>query len=41
MAFGPSVFDVSLSPILLVFLVAGIGAAGGAWYFFGRRRRSD
>ena len=41
MAFGPSVFDVSLSPILLVILVAGIGVAGGAWYFFGRRRRGD
>jgi hypothetical protein len=41
MAFGPSVFDISLSPILLVLLVGGIGVAGGAWYVFGRRRRDD
>ena len=41
MAFGPSVFDISISPILLVLFVGGIGVAGGAWYFFGRRRRDD
>jgi LPXTG-motif cell wall-anchored protein len=41
MAFGPSVIDISISPVLLVILVGMAGAAGGAWFVFGRRRRRD
>jgi hypothetical protein len=41
MAFGPSVIEVAVSPILLVFLVGGVGAAAGAWYIFGKKRKDD
>ena len=41
MAFGPSVIDISIDPVLLTLLVGGIVAAAGAWYVFGRDRKDD
>ena len=41
MAFGPSVLDISIDPVLLTLIVGGIGVAAGAWYVFGRGRKDD
>jgi hypothetical protein len=41
MAFNPKVIDISVSPILLVLLAGLAGAAEGAWFFFGRKRRGN
>ncbi|HUK92614.1 MAG TPA: hypothetical protein VLU98_01110 [Methanomicrobiales archaeon] len=41
MSFGPSVFDISIDPVLLTLLVGGIVVAAGARYVFRRDRRDD